>query len=133
MTDSKYIESGEGVVGGVTIRKDHALSDLELEAIGANSSLVQDPRDRGDDRGVVELERRKVDRDPHLIGPVHRFRERGLQYPLADLADQSGFLGQWHELVGGDRAAGRMGPAHQRFESRNLLAGGTDDRLISDA
>src|SRR5256885_3665273 len=37
-------------------------------------------------------------RYPHVIGPVRRFLESGTKDPLADLADQTRFLGHGNEL-----------------------------------
>jgi hypothetical protein len=78
------------------------------------------------------LDRRQIDRHPDLVGPVGGFLERGSEHPLADSGDQAAFLGKRNELVGRDRAAGRMGPADKRLEPANFLAGGADDRLVGD-
>ena len=66
------------------------------------------------------------------FGPGRRIADRGAQHPCADLLDHPAFLGERDELVGPDRPARRMVPAHQRLEAADILAGGADDRLVGD-
>ena len=130
--DPKRLQPRERVVGGVAVGEEHALGDLELKPLGAQFMLGERGGDDVDDRRIVELDRGQIDRDPHRIGPFDRLGERGLEHEFADLADHSAFFGQRNELVGRNRAAGRMVPPHQRFEPGQILARGAHDRLECD-
>ena len=91
--DAERLQLGEGLVGGIAFGEEHAFGDLELEPLGANAGLLRDGCEIiVDDVRIVELERRQVDRDADLVGPLRRFLERGPQHPFADLADQAGSL-----------------------------------------
>ena len=129
---AERLEPREGVVGGVAGGQEHALGDLEFEPLGAQFVFGERGGDDVDDRRVVELDRRQVDRDAHRIRPFGGFGKRGLEHELADLADHPALFGERDELVGGDRAAGRVAPPHQRLEPRQILARGADDRLERD-
>ena len=73
--------------------------------------------DHVDDMRVIELEGRQVDGDADMVWPVRRFFERGVEHPLADLADQPSLLREGHELGGRDGTTGGVLPPHQRFEA----------------
>src|SRR5947209_9822995 len=65
-----------------------------------------------------------------MVGPKGGFLERRTQYPFADLADDSRFLGERDELGRRNGPARRMLPADECFESGDLFSRGTDDRLV---
>ena len=85
--DAKRLQLGERVVGRVAFSEEHALGDLELQPFGAEARLAQVFCDHVGDGRIVELQRRQVDRDADMVGPVHSLFERGAEHPLADLAD----------------------------------------------
>jgi len=64
---------------------------------------------------LAQLHRRQVDRNPDIGGPFARLGAGLAQDPVAELADQPGFLGDRNELRRRNGAAGRMLPAHQRL------------------
>ena len=49
---------------------------------------------RVDDIRVVELDRRKIDRDPHTIRPIGCFRDGGMKDELTYPANHAAFFGQ---------------------------------------
>ena len=65
-----------------------------------------------------------------MVGPKGGFLERRTQYPLADFADDSRFLGERYELGRRNGSARRMLPADESLESGDLFSRGTDDRLV---
>ena len=91
---------------------------------------LQGVGDHRDDARVVELQRRQVDRDADMVGPLRRFLERRPQHPFADLPIRPASSASGMNLAG--EIGPRVGwlPADQRFEARDLLACGVDDRLV---
>jgi len=109
---------GPGVVG------ERALRDLDAQPAGrgvVGREQVDDERDQV--RAVLpggELPRRDVHPDPQpgAGAPVvcRDLRQRAVQRPGAELADQAGLLGHRDELGRRHGAAGAAGPAHQRLD-----------------
>ena len=91
--------------------------ELKLEPVGAHAAILQMLGDHRHNARIVELQRRQVNRDANVVGPLRCLCKRGGEHPFADLADQAGFFGKGHELRRRDRAACRMLPTLQRFEA----------------
>src|SRR5262249_58522742 len=86
-----------------------------------------------------ELTARNIDADEERIAlawqcfvPAPRFLQGLAQHIVAKLADQPGFFGYRHELVGAELAAGRMVPAKQCLEARELVRGKARDRMVQE-
>lgn len=80
-----------------------------------------------DDRGEVrklELDRRDVDGNVDVIGPLHRCCACLTEHPFADRDDRADVLGDGYEDIGFDRIALRVRPAKQRFIADDPAAGG---------
>ena len=114
---SERLQLGESFVGRFALGQEHAFGDLELEPVGADPGFPEVLGDHGDDRRIVELQRRQVDRDAHMVGPMRGFLQRRPQHPFADLADQAGFLGERHEL-GRARSARASGGCQRTSASK---------------
>ena len=65
-----------------------------------------------------------------LAVPLRRLLARPQQHLPADGIDEPGFLEQRDEVVRLHDAAGRMVPAHQRFDTRDLAVAQVEDRLV---
>ena len=61
---AERLQLGEGFVGGVAVGEEHALGDFKLQPLGAELVLAEHGGDGFDDRRVVELDWRQIDRDP---------------------------------------------------------------------
>ena len=96
---------------------------------GIEFGLGQDALDAVDEIGPAELQRRDVHRHGDA-GPGLAVGAGAAQHPFAEFDDQAGMLGDRDELRGLDVAALGMGPARQRLDAENGVAGGVDDRLI---
>src|SRR5260370_41998681 len=69
---------------------------------------------------VIELNRRKVDRNGERLRPGCRLTTRLLQNPPADRDDHAVVFGKRNKNVARHPAAHRMFPSDQRFESEDL-------------
>ena len=67
---AKRFQLGEGLIGRIAFGQEHAFGDLQLEPIGADARLARVLGDHVRDVRIVELERRQVDRDADMVGPV---------------------------------------------------------------
>src|SRR5262249_2257822 len=84
------------------------------------------------DIGFCELNRRKVDRDLDTVRHPHRIVARLCQNPLAQLNDQTRFLGQGNEISRRDNALSRMVPSQQSFDSFDTPRFVFHNRLIKE-
>ena len=66
---------------------------------------------------------------PARCQPAHS-REGLFQYPIGELADHAGLLGEGDERVRNEQAASRVPPTHERLDATDSLGGGVDLRLI---
>ena len=79
---------------------------------------------------LMELLRRKIDRDVDAFRPLHAFHAGLAQDPAAEIDDQAHVLGDRNDVDRGNRAAHRMIPAQQRFAGRYPAGFEIDQRLI---
>ncbi len=106
----------------VVVRDQNGFGDLELQPARVEPGLGEDGRDLERQRFRTELDRRDVDGDADIGRPGRGFGAGGAQYPLPDLLDQAGFLGDRHEVGRRDHAAHRMPPAQQRLAAGDTVA-----------
>ena len=113
------------------------LGHLEHQALGRQAGTSQDLADGRDDAVVVELLDRQVDRH----GQVHRglavvVPPRGqvgagaLQDPLAELADQTGLLGEGDEQTRAEQTAAGVVPADQGLAADDAPGLEVEHRLV---
>ena len=112
-----------------------ALGDLELEVGARRGRSARAPRDDALDQvAAAGTARRDVHR--HRAGrgcrasASARLAAGFAQHPVAERHDEAGLLGERDELGGGDEAALRMAPAHQRFHADDAPAAHVDLRLV---
>ena len=79
---------------------------------------------------VAKLDWRNIDGNLDIIRPAGCFRAGFHQDPVADLADQSGFLGDRDEVRRGDVTACGMFPANERFATNDALCLDVNEWLI---
>ena len=91
-------------------------------------------RERADDHlhqaGTAKLDRRKVDGDMEVAGPLRGGGACLPDDPLADRHDEADLLGQRDEVGRRDHSPGRMIPADEGLEAADFVARQIDDRLV---
>ena len=108
----------------------NGFSDLQFQPFRRQPGAKKHLRDRGNKARVVELDRRKIDRDRGGSLPGHSLGAGGRQHPGSNRNDQAGFLGDRYEVGGRDASSFRMIPAQQRFIAGDFKRHRVDDRLI---
>ena len=114
------------------VAQQRALGDLDLEAPAGKAARGERLGDRCDQlRAVLELPRRYVDRDRHLVGPTGSPAgrpSRSTQSPKGTIRPISSARGmKIHRL---DEAALGVPPAEQRLEAHQCVAVEVDLRLV---
>ena len=106
---------------------------LQVERVGRQARLAQQPGHAVDEVGSVEQQRRDVDRDHQaqpvgvpLCGLAHRLAE----HPLADRDDEAALFGHRNELGRRHLAQLRVVPAQQRLGADHAAARQIDLRLV---
>ena len=90
-----------------------------------------------DERPVVELHARHVHvhpeavADEHVVLPRREALGRLVQHPVVDLLDEAALLGERDDPVGPEQALGRVAPAQQGLEPRQVPVGEVEDRLVA--
>ncbi|MCP1924909.1 hypothetical protein J2R89_000225 [Bradyrhizobium elkanii] len=113
-------------------RDQHRLGDLDLETVRRDVRLGQRVDDRLQDADVLELDRGEIDRDPDVVRPARQHRAGAADHPLAELVDQSAFLGDRDEDGRRDQAARRMLPAQQCLEAGDAAFADVEERLVDE-
>ena len=106
------------------------LGDLELQPLRRQAGLLQRIHHQRQQIADAELQRRQIDRDAHVIGPLRRIRAGATQHQAADRVDQAGLFRNGNELGRRDHAALGMRPAHQRLEAGDAPGRKIDQRLV---
>src|SRR5205807_5108254 len=114
----------------LVVVKEHGLGDFKLQPGGGQSALSEDRLEDAWKIVLLELRRRHVDRELEMRRPLCCVGAGFAQDPLAERNDQSAFLRQRDELVGGYEAALGMAPANQRLDAASLELACIDDRLV---
>src|SRR5437868_14502484 len=107
--------------GGVAAFKEDRFGDFNLEAGRSQPAVRERAKDGFVERAAVELDRRDVDGDADVLGPVRRLRARLPHDPGADRDDESRVFGYGYEIRRGNLPAGRMIPANQRLERADAV------------
>lgn len=81
------------------------------------------------DEVAVDLNRRDIDRHPHMRRPVPRRRDGAMDDQMGERVDQARFLRDVHEFRRWYGAEFRMKPACQGFEARDTAVGAAHERL----
>ena len=92
------LQAADHVVDMFVVAEEHALGDFQLQPLGGKAGIAEHRPDHRRQRMRLELHRRQVDRDGHLLRPLRRFGAGGPQHPFADLVDQADFLSERDEL-----------------------------------
>ncbi|MCY1357833.1 hypothetical protein D9M69_443410 [compost metagenome] len=108
--------------------------ELELEPVGLDAALGDQPFEGRQQLAVLELAERQVDRHVHgrqaaPAQPLHVAQGAG-HHPVAERHDQAALLGQRDEFVGTEQAAFAVPPAHQRLEADDAPVGQAQPGLV---
>ena len=105
---------GLGLVG-----HQRSLGNFEIEHSATDSVIVNRFRDGVDERWLLELARRNVDRDPverqAFLLPCTQLGARSADHPLADIDDQARLLGDVNEIARLHQPALWMLPPDERL------------------
>ena len=102
----------------LAVAGEHAFGEFELDRRWRHAMGEAEVEQALVEPGLVEVERRGVDRDgqsPPALGEAARFGERGVEDPFGQRGDEGGLFGQRHEFARRDRPHLRVVPAQQRF------------------
>ena len=108
------------------------LGDLEHEPAGSDAGALDHVRDRLQQVGLLELDRRQVHLHLDVGVALADARARLLEHVPAERHDQAGVFRERDELDRGDAAAARVVPAHERLDGDGLSGDEIDDRLVLD-
>ena len=104
--------------------------DFELEPLWRQAGLFQRIHHHRQQIAAAKLQRRQIDRDADIIGPVRRVHAGAAQHQPAERIDQAGLFGDGDEFGRRDHAALGMRPAHQRLEAGDAPGRKVDQWLI---
>ena len=130
--DAHRSELLEHRAGALRVTHDHRLGDLQTEAARGHVELLEQDRDVIDEAAVQEGARGEVDGDGEVepaLAPLARLADRRAQYVMGHRRHEPGVLGDRHELVGHDQAAGRVHPARQGLDAQQRARRDVDLRL----
>ena len=131
--DAQHLERGEDFLGGGAIAHHHRFGQFDFQPFGRQAAVGQRlGHGRGKAR-VGELRGRYVHRDLHPARPFGGIGAGLFQHPIAQRADQVGFLGNRDEDRRRNIAQFGMFPAREGFERDDLFGLGIDDGLIGHA
>src|SRR6478609_5379653 len=116
----------------LAVLQQHRFRYLQFEPMRREAGSLQRFLYRRDQIWILELHRRKIDRDADVPRPLRRIHAGLPQHPLADRHDQAGFFRQRNEIGWRDHAAQRMIPPRQGFETHDHVLGNVADRLVID-
>ena len=121
--------SRENMLDGLfEVLDQHVFGDFQLEALRIEPAHLDDVAHLIDEM-AVDLHRRDVDRDAHVIGPLLGGLDRLAHDHVGERRDQAVFLGQLDELRRRDRAELGMEPAGERLEADDTHIARADQRL----
>ncbi len=110
-----------------------ALSVISSSSRGRHEPVLRERgRDVEHEPRLLELQRRKIDRDADLARPFRGGSARFAQRPVAERADHAHFLGDRNEIGRRHRAAHRMLPAQKRLDADELAGLERDEWLIDE-
>ena len=127
---AQQLQLREHVRRGIFIAQEDRLGQFQFQPLGLQAGMGQRLGDHRGKARIAELRGRHVDRHPHAARPGRRFGAGPLEHPIAQRADQVGFLGNRNEHPRRDFAQFGMSPARQGLQRHHLVALGIDDRLI---
>ncbi len=128
-THAQATQRLQGDLYADTVLDQQPLRDLELQATGRQPRARQHGRDQGGNVVAVELRRRQVHRDCHILWPGSGSAAGLLQHGCSQPHDQARALRQGDEHVGRDHAVLRVGPTRQGLEAVKVTGGDLVDRL----
>lgn len=114
-TVSKGAQLVQGFEVDGVVLQEHGLGDFQFKPAGVKFARRKDRLDDVNQTRAAELNRREIDRDADVVGPVERVEASLLQRPFAHHLNGAGLLGEGDELGGRDHAVFGMAPAHQGF------------------
>ena len=117
----------------VRILHEYRFGQFKLEQWRAQSSRAQRVADHLHEIGLLELQRRHVDRHRHRragVLPRSRLAYRLFQHPVADRDDEPGLLGQRDEDGGRNLPQFRVAPPDQRLSAYHGAGGEGDLGLV---
>ena len=123
----------EDLASALRVDHDHALGDLQLERVGGDPVLLEQPGDPLGERLVEQVRGREVDGDAEVEAgraPARELHHGGLEHEPGDGVHEAALLDDRQEGVGVEDAAGGVLPAHQRLGAEDGAGLDVDLRLV---
>lgn len=128
--DAEFLQSPQQRQALFDVGKEDRLGDLDLQTLGAKAGFIERGNDCREQAVMPELTDREIDSNPQMIGPSRRCAAGFEQYPLTDMNNEPGFLGERYEFHRRDQPPLGMAPSDQRLEARQAVVIKLHYRLV---
>ena len=125
-----HVQLRQHIVGQLCVAQQRRFGDLDLEAVCGQSGDLERVTNLAQHVALMELLRRKIDRNADAFRPFHAFHAGLAQDPAAEVYDETHVLGDRNDVDRRNRAPRRMIPSQQRFARRYSPGLEIDERLI---
>ncbi len=131
--DADRAQADEHVDGALDVGHDDVLRHLDLEPVGREAMVVEQPLDLRRQAEVEQVGRAEVDGDAEVAAAQAQapdLVERAVEHERGQRAREPALLDQRQEVHGPEQPALRVLPAHERLDAAHVAAAQLGLRLV---